>query len=92
MTSVLDESTGVPRIAGTAVVLSHEIGNRIAVGLFSELYLILFNQGGLDVTANPYGESDWASGAFSLRAMVDIAVLLGDAKAVLIGGAVVPTP
>ncbi|WP_295392760.1 HK97 family phage prohead protease [uncultured Thiodictyon sp.] len=93
--SVLDDSTGTARIAGTEVQLSHEVGNYIMAGLFNEAYLVMFNSAGVDVVANPWTAGSWETGGFELRALVDIGIYLRDPKSILYGtptAPVVPGP
>ena len=90
--SVLDDSTGTARIAGTEVQLSHEVGNYIMAGLFNEAYLVMFNSAGVDVVANPWTAGSWETGGFELRALVDVGIYLRDPKAILYGTPVVPGP
>ena len=76
-------------IGDTVVVTSHALDVStpasvpVLCGKFSEMYTVLFNQGGVDVVANPYIAGSWEHGGFELRALLDFNVHLRDAAAVI---------
>jgi HK97 family phage prohead protease len=76
-------------IADTPVVISHELDEStpaaipLACGDFSQMMMVVFSGGAIDLTANPYTATAWPNGGFELRGLLDFNVHLIDSAAIL---------